>query len=147
MRDTVNAKLRHAVSLYRDFVAALPDDALGRDLPQLPSNSIGSQLWCVVGARESYTRAIRAGAWQGFACGLTKAESKQKEPVTEHLERTAALAQACLNDPTVEWTTERDRLLMDLLVHETQHHGQLIRYLYGNRLPIPDSWKDTYTLD
>ena len=38
-------------------------------------------------------------------------------------------------------------LVLDLLEHEAAHHGQLIRYLYGLDLPIPDSWKRKYALD
>ena len=34
----------------------------------------------------------------------------------------------------------------DLLEHEVQHHGQLIRYVYGNRLSFPGSWKRRYTV-
>lgn len=135
------------MALYQDLLAALPEDGLRLDLPQLPSNAIGAQLWCVVGARESYVRAIRAGSWQGFTCGLSAADSKLKDRVGPHIERTAALAGECLDDPSLEWSAERDRLLLDLLLHETQHHGQLIRYLYGNRLRIPDSWKERYALD
>ena len=74
MRDMVAARLRVAMGLYGDLVAALPAEALGLRLAELPSNSIGSQLWCVVGARESYVRAISAGKWQGFACRVTKVE-------------------------------------------------------------------------
>ena len=38
-------------------------------------------------------------------------------------------------------------LILDLLEHEAAHQGQLIRYLYGLRLPIPASWKARYALD
>src|SRR5687767_12734909 len=124
------------MALYGDLVAALPAEALAMRLPDLPSNSIGSQLWCVVGARESYVRAIRAGKWQGFACRVTKVESTDRERMGAALEETAALAAACVADEALEWTAERERLLVTLLEHEAQHHGQLIRYLYGNRLEI-----------
>jgi hypothetical protein len=36
--------------------------------------------------------------------------------------------------------------VLDLLEHEAQHHGQLIRYLYALKLAIPDSWKARYAL-
>ena len=147
MREVVAARLRMAMGLYRDLVAGLPDGALALKLAELPSNTIGSQLWCVVGARESYVRAIRAGRWQGFACRVTKVESKDRERMGAALEETAALAEACLEDGLIEWTPERERLLMTLLEHEAQHHGQLIRYLYGNRLEIPASWRERYALD
>src|SRR5690606_495239 len=34
-----------------------------------------------------------------------------------------------------------------LLEHETQHHGQLIRYLYAVPLPVPASWVQRYVLE
>jgi len=33
-----------------------------------------------------------------------------------------------------------------LLEHEVQHHGQLIRFVYGNGLTFPDSWHERYTV-
>jgi hypothetical protein len=32
------------------------------------------------------------------------------------------------------------------LLHETQHHGQLIRYVYGLGLVFPESWRDRWNL-
>jgi hypothetical protein len=147
VREVVFARLRLAFGLYRDLVVSLPEEALALRLPELPSNSVGSQLWCVVGARESYVRAVLAGKWQGFACRVTKAESKQLARVAAALAETAALAERVLADESLEWTGERQRLLVTLLEHEAQHHGQLIRYLYANRLEIPASWKERYALD
>ncbi|WP_246939451.1 hypothetical protein [Bacillus pinisoli] len=37
-------------------------------------------------------------------------------------------------------------LLIDLLEHEVQHHGQLIRYAYANKLEFPKSWGIRYTV-
>lgn len=36
--------------------------------------------------------------------------------------------------------------LHELLEHEIMHHGQLIRYMYGNKLGFPKSWSDRYTV-
>ena len=147
MRKLVGERLGAAMGLYRDLVAALPSEALGLRLAELPSNSIGSQLWCVVGARESYVRAIRAGKWQGFACRVVRVEAKDRGRMAAALEETAELAVECLADESLDWTPERERLLVTLLEHEAQHHGQVIRYLYGNRLAIPESWKERYALE
>ena len=59
---------------------------------------------------------------------------------------TAALAELCLADESLEWTPERERLLVTLLEHEVQHHGQLIRYVYANGLSFPASWSERYTV-
>ena len=145
-RELVWPRLVEAFGLYEALLAELPADALSLDLAGLPSNRIGQQLWCVVGARESYARAIRAGSWQGFACGLPGAQTGDPDAVKEQLRRAAGEAWAAIG-AVEEWTQERGRLLMSLLEHEVQHHGQLIRYLYGNRLPIPPAWKERYSLD
>jgi hypothetical protein len=145
-KELVWPRLRECFRLYDDLVGALPDGALAKDLAGLPSNTIGQQLWCVIGARESYARALAAGVWQGFACGLAHGRAGEAAAVAEHLRRTAAEAAVAVAG-VAEWTPERGRLALSLLEHEAQHHGQLIRYLYGNRLPVPASWKERYSLD
>jgi hypothetical protein len=145
-KELVWPRLAACFRLYDDLVGALPAGSLARDLAGLPSNTIGQQLWCVIGARESYARALAAGAWQGFACGLAHGRAGEVAAVAEHLRRSAAEAAVAVAGVT-EWSGDRGRLLMSLLEHEVQHHGQLIRYLYGNRLAIPASWKERYSLD
>ncbi|HEY8171290.1 MAG TPA: hypothetical protein VIH24_09380, partial [Candidatus Limnocylindria bacterium] len=62
--------LDRSFGLYRDLVPLLDRAVLSSRLGALPSNTVGAQLWCVVGARESYARAIVAGTWAGFSCWL-----------------------------------------------------------------------------
>lgn len=61
MRQLLKTRLERAFSLTADLVDHLDGAVLGADLPNLPSNRISGQLWCVVGARESYSVAIEAG--------------------------------------------------------------------------------------
>ena len=129
--------------LYRDLVESLDASALGSKLGGLPSNTIGGQLWCLIGARESYARAVAAGHWSGFSCSLDAPADPTK--VAAALRGSEAVVSDVLTGlPT--YGEAQARLLLDLLEHEAQHQGQLIRYLYGLRLPIPDSWKDRYAL-
>lgn len=44
-------------------------------------------------------------------------------------------------------TIAQEKLAFDLLEHEVQHQGQLIRYLYGLKLGIPAGLKARYHLD
>lgn len=129
--------------LYRDLVESMDETMLAARLPQLPSNSIGLQLWCVVGARESYARALRAGEWAGFACSLTAVNGKG--PVALALQTSAQGLQEALSTAAT-FTDIQNRLMVDLLEHEAAHQGQLIRYLYALRMPIPASWKSRYAL-
>ena len=52
----VQRSFDRSFGLYRDLLAALDEDGLRSRLPGLKSNTIGAQLWCVIGARESYGR-------------------------------------------------------------------------------------------
>lgn len=141
MPDRLIARIGKAFTLTHDLVSHLDEPALGFDLPGLPSNRIASQLWCIVGARESYLRAIEAGNWQGFACSLKTPRSKAA--TLGALEATHRdLRQV---DPT-GWTDAQLDLALALLEHEVQHHGQLIRYIYANGLTFPRSWNQRYTV-
>jgi hypothetical protein len=130
--------------LYDDLVEAIDENVLGFKLPKLASNTMGLQLWCVIGARESFSRAIEANEWSGFSCSLDATTSK--EQVGDALRRSAESVAAVLK--SIETYTDRQsRLILDLLEHEAAHHGQLIRYIYGLKLPIPATWKSKYALE
>lgn len=137
----LKARLQRAFALTADLVGHLDEVSLSADLPNLPSNRISGQLWCIVGARESYCAAIEAGDWQGFACSLKTPDEKGAvlAALRASAERLAAIDFATLSDRQLE-------LGFDLLEHEIQHHGQLIRYVYGNRLSFPSSWSQRYTV-
>lgn len=141
MNQHLKARLDRSFSLTYDLAAHLDESALDLDLPKLPSNRIAAQVWCIVGARESYTKAIEAGAWCGFSCTLETPRIKQS--VLAALEATrvrlAVLEFAGLSDAQLD-------LGFGLLEHEVQHHGQLIRFVYANGLTFPESWNKRYTV-
>jgi hypothetical protein len=142
--DVLRTRFARANELYLDLVGSLSAAHLGARLAETPSNTIGGQLWCVLGARESYPRAARAGGWQGFTSPVTAAQATDPVVLRGALETTA--------QGVADWLgalhSEDDwRYAFALLEHETQHHGQLIRYLYGNAIPRPASWQRQYALD
>ena len=141
MNQKLKEKLDRSFRLTHDLVAHLDETCLNLDLPSLPSNRIAGQLWCIVGARESYTKAIEMGSWKGFSCSLSTPRVKQS--VLAALEAThkqmSEIDFADLTDVQIEFA-------FDLLEHEVQHHGQLIRFIYGNGLTFPDSWNKRYTV-
>lgn len=141
MLDQLKSNLNRALQLTYDLVAHLDEDSLGADLPNLPSNRISGQLWCVVGARESYIKAIESGDWRGFSCSLQTPHVKHTvlTALKESQERLSQMDFMKLNGTQVS-------LAFDLLEHEIQHHGQLIRFVYGNGLTFPASWNKRYTV-
>ncbi len=134
-------KLDRAFKLTHDLVIHLDETSLNLDLPNLPSNRIAGQLWCIIGARESYTKAIEMSSWKGFSCSLSTPRVKQS--VLTALEAThkqmSKIDFTTLTDAQIEFA-------FNLLEHEIQHHGQLIRFVYGNGLTFPDSWNKRYTV-
>ncbi len=140
--QVLRERFERSFGLYDDLIASFDAGRLRSTLPNLPSNPIGGQLWCVVGARESYARAVEAGAWSGFACSLD--DPSDPTAVSDALVRSAGVVRGALD---VAAGDAQFGLLLDLLEHEAAHQGQLIRYLYGLRLPVPDSWKARYALD
>lgn len=141
MSQHLKARLERSFQLTHDLVAHLHESALELDLPQLPSNRIAGQVWCIVGARESYTKAIEAGSWSGFSCSLETPRIKQS--VLAALEATRLrLAEVDFSDLS---NAQLD-LGFGLLEHEVQHHGQLIRFVYANGLTFPESWNKRYTV-
>lgn len=141
----IRERFLESFALYDDFVAELPEPSLAHKLPSLASNTIGAQLWCVVGARESFAGAIRSGAWPGFSCSLTADETRERDAVAAALARSAeqVLTAIAELDPDDD---DRARFVLRLLEHEAAHQGQLIRYLYGLQLAIPASWRERYAL-
>ena len=146
MNGLLRRRFAGANSLYLDLIDAVSAEQLGSHLADLPSDTVGHQLWCVLGARESYPRAARAGGWQGFTSPVTGDET------TDAAALRAAFAQTSsdVDDWIAGLGAEDEASLtyaLALLEHETQHHGQLIRYLYGLGIARPESWQRQYALD
>lgn len=131
MNKLLQRRLDLAFKLTHDLVAHLDETSLGLNLSGLPSNRIADQLWCIVGARESYTRAIELGGWQGFSCSLKTPQVKQAVlgALDATHKRVKEIDFSALGDAQIGFA-------FDLLEHELQHHGQLIRFVYGNRLTV-----------
>ena len=141
VNQQLKTKLDRSFKLTQDLVIHLDETSLTLDLPNLPSNRIASQLWCIVGARESYIKAIEMGGWKGFSCSLTTPRVKQS--VLTVLEAThKQMKEIDFTDLSIV----QIELAFDLLEHEIQHHGQLIRFVYGNALTFPGSWNQRYTV-
>ncbi|MGH2395763.1 MAG: hypothetical protein ACRDFW_02005 [bacterium] len=144
LEPILQAHLDESFAMYDELIASLTSDDLRQKLP-VPSNVIGAQLWCVVGARESWARAIEKGAWSGFSCSITSpAEMVRTEVMGQALVSSAAAVREASR--TVPNDEKRTDLKLHLLVHESQHQGQILRYLLGLRIEVPPSWKARFAL-
>ena len=137
MKDILIQHIAERFNSYNDLAAATNDTRLGTKLEIERHKSMAEHLWCVVGARESYTASIRAGEWQGFACSLT---AFTQGDFTKALLQSAEHALNTFAEIS-DWTDARTGLLIALHEHEVMHEGQIIRHLYGIGEPIPGSVK------
>lgn len=135
MRDTIVANLTQRFAFYADLVDEADDDAFTAELDVPRSRSLGLHLWCIVGTRESYAKAIAAGEMQGWACSVTRLEQD------EFAAKLAASGQALLDaiKGVSDWTPERDKLLAEVAEHEVMHEGQIIRLMFGLEKTLPSS--------
>lgn len=146
MSDTILvSKLKSIFSLWSDLVESLDDEQLAMHLGDLRSNTIGQQLWCLGGCRESNLASLKADAPFAWTCSYG-GSTEDRAAIAAYLEEQAGGLVAFLEDLD-ELGANRANLLLDLLAHEFQHQGQVIRYLYGNGLPIPTSWQEFWHLE
>ncbi|MEN8114816.1 MAG: hypothetical protein ABFS21_10560 [Actinomycetota bacterium] len=143
MRDAVLRHIRAMFQAHSEFAEFAPEAVFAEKLA-VPSNTVGGQFWCVVGARESYVDAIVNDGWGGFSCSLPGSAAGDRAKVVEALAQSALAFDRVAED--VDWTPIRDELLLDLLEHEVAHQGQLIRYAYGLGLRLPKTWIDRWSL-
>lgn len=139
MSQTTYERLVEEMPLFEDLIVAMSDTAMELGLP-VRSNTIWDQLWCVVGARESYAKAIASGEWAGFSCSLTATDRGSRKKMAE------ALASSRVMMEESGKSSPDSPFLLDVLLHEAQHQGQLIRYIYGLDLAFPASWQTRWNL-
>lgn len=137
MRETAIRHLTERFEAYADLAEVLSDELLTKNLDAPKNKTLKEHLWCVVGARESYTKALEAGEWAGFSCSMHRVD---KAEVLDALKMSADTFEKTI--ATMDsWTDQQDELLTSLLEHEVMHEGQIIRHMYGLGHTLPSSWK------
>lgn len=103
------------------------------------------QLWCVVGARETWARAVKEGTWGPFGCSIASYEDTQKP---DAVARALATSAASFREAALATTEDETRtdFKLGLLEHESQHLGQILRYLLGLEIEPPPGWKKRFAL-
>lgn len=137
MRETIVRNLEKRIQSYSDLIAAIDSADLGARLEIPKDKSVAEHLWCIVGARESYARALAAGEWQGFSCSMVTHDraSFERALVASGKALLAAI------ESVDEWSSSLDELLAAVSEHEVMHEGQIIRHMYGLGRGLPASWR------
>ena len=133
MTKHINVMLR----MYEELAKTLPPDANAKKLPNIRSNTVGSQLQCVIGVREMWATAMETGESPGFHPSLEKSQTGDARAVVAKLAETAELVRATLPD---ELDEEQEDRALNLLEHESGHTGQLLRYVFALDVEVPRLW-------
>ena len=138
MRATVIENLERRIGFYADLVQEIDDETIKAPLDVPKHHSVALHLWCVVGTRESYAKAIAAGEMQGWSSSATKLD--RAEFIDKLHTSGAGLLDAVRS--VRDWTPQRERLLAEVAEHEVMHEGQIIRVMFGleKELPASCSW-------
>ncbi len=137
MREALTESLKQRFKSFDDVIASNNDKQMGEKLTIDKHKSLGEHLWCIVGARESYAKAITSGAWEGFSCSLTGLSQLELAKVAKRSAEDVVKAIESVG----QWTDDREGFLLALAEHEVMHEGQIIRHLYGVKRDIPESVK------
>ena len=137
MRNAIIERLRSRFHSWSDLGQTLNDKSLDENLDAAKSKSLRDHYWCVIGAREAYTRALESGSRTGFTWTLATIGASD---LMDKLDASAKEFERVIG-ATSDWTEEHDTLLTDLHEHEVMHEGQVIRLMYGLGHELPKSWK------
>lgn len=135
MQDLISQRIEQRFEAFEALAETLSPEMLEERIELPKHKTLGEHFWCVIGARESYTRAIEAGVWSGFHCSL---DTLEPESIVQALRDSARKFQTCLK---AKLNPAQSQLLLELLEHEVMHEGQMIRHLYALGYRIPASWR------
>lgn len=135
MREAIIDSLAKRIDFYADLIEQTDDGTLAAELAVPRNRPLGAHLWCIVGTRESYAKAIAAGEMRGWSSSVAKYEQ------AEFRGKLAASGRALLDAirGVRHWTPARDKLLAEVAEHEVMHEGQIIRQMFGLEKPLPSS--------
>jgi len=136
MHELIVNRLLNRFSAYKELAEMLDDDLLNQKVDVRKHKSLAEHLWCVIGARESYARAIEQGSWIGFSCSM---QSFAADEFSRKLEDSSLAVEHAIQT-VPDWTEERSSFLATLAEHEVMHEGQIIRHMYALDRDLPSSW-------
>lgn len=137
MHQVVIKHLQDRFQSFVDLAAQISEVELHEALEVPGSKNLSTHMWCIIGARESYTKALIAGSWAGFDCSLSEFTPTS---IQDGLRASAEAFNEAIK--TIDdWTPEREELLVMLLEHEVMHEGQIIRLWYALEHELPASIK------
>ena len=104
MRDVIIRNMRARFDAWLGLANSIEADLVERELPVEKSKSLKAHFWCIIGARESYAKALEERNWAGFSCSL---DDYSPEGIAAKLEESGLAFDNVLENIT-DWTADRD---------------------------------------
>lgn len=137
MRETIVNNLVNRFGFYADLATQVDDETINAKMDVPQHRSLALHLWCVIGTRESFAKAIEAGQMRGWSSSVGNFE--REEFIAKLEQSSQTLLDAIESVGEDEWTPARERLLAQVAEHEVMHEGQIIRLMFGLQKPLPSS--------
>ncbi len=139
-------KLKRVFAMNNEFLSTIAEDDLKLRLKGMRSDSIASQITCIIGCRDSYSKCLPIDEQFRWSPDFPYSERYNLIKLKSHLEEVGEKV-VCELESIDLLSDNQQGLIMDLISHEYQHQGQIIRYFYANGLEMPNTVKTEWHLE
>lgn len=139
-------KLEKVFILNNEFIESIKEESLKLHINSIRSNSIGSQIACLLGARDAYGKCILNDETFSWNPDFLHSDRYTHVIVKKHAQEVSSSLISKFKEIDI-LSENQSSLLLDLISHEYLHQGQLIRYIYANNLEIPTKLKGFWHLE
>jgi len=139
-------KLDNVFKMNNEFLEEFNEDKMKLRIPEVRSNTIGSQIACIARARDAYSKCILEDRKFSWEPDFPYEDRYDSEKVLKHLNKVGENFIKYLSNVNDLSDNQMD-LILDLIGHEYLHQGQLVRYIYANNLEMPTGIKSFWHLE
>ena len=144
--DLLTSKLKKVFKMNNEFLTTIKEDDLKLRLVGMRSDSIASQITCIIGCRDSYSKCLPKDEQFRWSPDFPHADRYNLSKLSRYLVEIGEKVISELESIN-ELSDNQQELVLDLLSHEYQHQGQIIRYFYANGLKMPGAVKSEWHLE
>lgn len=145
-KNVIVKKLQDVFHMNNEFIQVIEEQSLKLRITDARSNTIGSQLACVARARDAYTKSILNDVTFSWKPDFPYEDRYDQMKLSQHLiEKSAEFVRVF--ELFENWSDNQLDLMIDLIGHEFLHQGQLVRYIYANKLSMPKTVKAFWHLE
>lgn len=139
-------KLETVFNMNNEHLSIINDEQLKLRIEGVRSSSIGNQIVCIARARDAYMKSILEDKGFSWDPDFPYEDRYDQEKMLNHMVNVGNESISKLRT-IKEFSNNQLDLIMDLIGHEYQHQGQLIRYYYANDIEQAPMTKSFWHLE